>query len=152
MPAHRRPRLFHRHTPTTPTPTRYTMTGYLNPATGPHGWPENYYGYQPWHRLVEAGDPALPGLPLRFTIAAPNPRAAATLGRAIGHGRATDLHLSSWPTALRRLAVGDVIAIADPNAQTGPRYFALAPEDALTEMPCINEPLQLSQVLFPAAT
>ncbi|MEV7929655.1 hypothetical protein [Kitasatospora sp. NPDC088779] len=143
MPAHRRT-LLRRRTATAPATVLFTASACLNITTGPHGWPENYFGYQPWHSLVQAVDPDMPALPLTFTIPAPGPLTAARRAAAVGRRLAVDHNAAYWPARIRRLAVGDVVTITPHTPTTGPRrYYALAPGGDLTELPCINEPLRL---------
>ncbi len=147
MPAHRRTRsrvatlLAPSRAATAPT-LLFTARACLNITTGPYGWPENYCGYQPWHRLLHAADPDMPTLPLTFTIAAPDPQAAAHRAADVGQRRSVDQNTDYWPLRLRRLAVGDVVIITPRTPTTGERrYWALAPGGHLTELPCISEPL-----------
>ncbi|MET9611713.1 hypothetical protein [Kitasatospora indigofera] len=149
MPAHRRTlrsRVTGLFAPRRPAPALplFTASAFLNVTTSDHGWPENYFGYQPWHRLVQPADPDLPALPLTFTVAAADPHAAARQATAIGQRRSIDHNADYWPPQVRRLAVGDVVTITPHTPTTGPRRnYALAPGGDLTEVPCINEPLRL---------
>ncbi|MGY0466808.1 hypothetical protein ACW14Y_42115 (plasmid) [Kitasatospora sp. cg17-2] len=145
MPAHHRPTLYSRVTALLfPRDPLFTASACLNVTTGPHGWPENYFGYRPGHTLVRAADPDMPALALTFTVQAPDPLAAAHRAAAVGRRLEADRDTRHWPQRLRRLAVGDVVVITPRTPATGlRRFYALAPGGGLTELAHIGDPLLL---------
>ncbi|MFF2620109.1 hypothetical protein [Kitasatospora sp. NPDC058046] len=142
MPAHRRS-LLRRPPAAAPAAALFTATAYLNVTTGPHGWPEHHFGYQPGHVLAQVMDPDLPALPLTFVVEAPDPRVAAVKAAAIGRRLTVDKHASYWPLPLRRLAVGDVVVLTPRTPTAGKRRFwALASGGHLTELELVDGTLR----------
>ncbi|MFB8243424.1 hypothetical protein ACFC58_43525, partial [Kitasatospora purpeofusca] len=151
MPAHRRLTLYSRVTALLfPRDPLFTASACLNVTTGPHGWPENYFGYRPGHSLMRAADPDMPALALAFTVQAPDPLAAAHRAVAVGRRLEADRDARHWPRRLRRLAVGDVVVITPRTPATGPRrFYALASGGGLTELAHIGDPLPFLLFLPP---
>ncbi|MFE7532226.1 hypothetical protein ACFU7Y_41995 [Kitasatospora sp. NPDC057542] len=148
MPAHRRSVL--RRPPAAapaaaPAAVLFTATAYLNVTTGPRGWPEHHFGYQPGHVLAQVMDPGLPALPLTFVVEAPDPKAAAVKAAAIGRRLTVDKHADHWPLPVRRLTAGDVVSITPRTPTTGERRFwALAFGGNLTELELADGTLRTS--------
>lgn len=79
--------------------TVYTVTVFLNVSDG------NFFGYKPEHTLADAG--------VELEVAGSTPEAAAGVAFEIGNRVGSDLNLTTWPSDIRSVSVGDLVRVKE---------------------------------------
>lgn len=81
----------------------YRVTAYMNTD------PENYAGYSRRHALANSGE--------TYNIQAGSPESAAERMFAVGNRVEADAEGAKWPSDIRSISVGDVLAIREADSK-----------------------------------
>ena len=99
------------HSTSSPEPSgdAYTVTVYVNTAD------HSFTGYKPADPMAEVTQPD--GTPFPLTFTAPTTvEAAADAAFAVGNRVGRDDNGTTWPSDVRSVSVGDVVAVSAPDA------------------------------------